>query len=48
MTLFRPQGCKPDGITFSALIAAYEKGGQWVRALKAHENMLMQVIYESC
>ena len=37
------QGCKPDGITYAALIAAYEKGGQWMRALRAHEGMQMQV-----
>lgn len=33
------QGCKPDSITFSALISAYERGGQWRRALKALEQM---------
>lgn len=28
------QGCKPDGITHTALIMAMERGGQWVRALE--------------
>ena len=27
--------CKPDFITFTALVSAYEKGGQWMRALQA-------------
>jgi len=26
--------CKPDFITFTALVSAYEKGGQWMRALQ--------------
>lgn len=37
------QGCKPDGITYSALIAAYSRAGQWRRALKAFELMQQQV-----
>ena len=28
--------CKPDFITFTALVSAYEKGGQWMRALQVH------------
>lgn len=35
-------GCKPDSITYAALISAYEKGGQWRRALKAFEQMQAQ------
>lgn len=27
-------GCKPDAVTFSTLIAAYDKGGQWALALQ--------------
>lgn len=27
------QGCRPDVVTFTALIQAYERGGQWRRAL---------------
>eukprot|EP00983_Pelagomonas_calceolata_P085197 1156505-Pelagomonas_calceolata.AAC.13 len=41
--LLQAQGCKPDSITFSALIAAFEKGGQWRRALKALEQMQVGV-----
>lgn len=28
------QGCRPDGITFSALITAYQRGNQWREALQ--------------
>lgn len=27
-------GCKPDAVTFSTLITAYDKGGQWPLALQ--------------
>ncbi len=30
--------CTPDAVTFTALISAYEKGGQWLRALGAYEQ----------
>ena len=30
--------CKPDFITFTALVSAYEKGGQWMRALQVHHT----------
>jgi pentatricopeptide repeat domain-containing protein 1 len=36
------QGCIPDVVTFTALISAYEKGGQWRRALAAYELMRQQ------
>ena len=36
------QGCTPDVVTFTALISAYEKGGQWRRALAAYELMRQQ------
>lgn len=26
-------GCRPDVVTYTALIAAYERGGKWLRAL---------------
>lgn len=32
----------PDVVTFTALISAYEKGGQWRRALAAYELMRQQ------
>jgi pentatricopeptide repeat protein len=34
------QGCAPDGITYSALITAYDRAGQWRRALGAYDQML--------
>jgi pentatricopeptide repeat protein len=34
-----PQGCKPDSITYSALISAHQRAGQWQRALRAFEAM---------
>jgi len=37
------QGCSPDGITYSALITAFERGGQWRRALSAYAQMSSQV-----
>jgi pentatricopeptide repeat protein len=43
--MLQAQGCKPDSITFSALISAYEKGGQWRRALKALEQMQVVICY---
>lgn len=27
-------GCKPDVVTCTALVTAYERGGQWVKALE--------------
>jgi pentatricopeptide repeat domain-containing protein 1 len=33
------QGCRPDGITFSALITAYQRGNQWREALTAFSHM---------
>lgn len=27
-------GCRPDAVTFSVLIAAYERGGMWGKALQ--------------
>ena len=35
-------GCRPDAVTFSVLIAAYERGGQWRRCLQAFEKMQQQ------
>jgi pentatricopeptide repeat protein len=32
-------GCQPDVVTYTALISAYERGGQWLRALEAFEEM---------
>ena len=32
-------GCRPDAVTYSVLVAAYERGGQWRRALQAWEAM---------
>ena len=36
------QGCTPDVVTYTALISAYEKGGQWRRALGAFDQMRVQ------
>ena len=36
------QGCTPDVVTYTALISAYEKGGQWRRALNAFDQMRSQ------
>jgi pentatricopeptide repeat domain-containing protein 1 len=33
------QGGRPDGITFSALITAYQRGNQWREALQAFSHM---------
>jgi pentatricopeptide repeat protein len=27
-------GCRPDVVTYTALIGAYERGGEWLRALE--------------
>jgi pentatricopeptide repeat domain-containing protein 1 len=35
----RFHNCRPDTVTYSALIGALEKGGQWLRAVKAFEQM---------
>lgn len=32
-------GCRPDVVTYSALISAYNKSGQWHRAARAFEQM---------
>lgn len=32
-------GCRPDVVTYSALISAYNKSGQWHKAVKAFEQM---------
>lgn len=39
MELMQVQGCKPDSVTYSALITTLERGGQWRRTLKAFEAM---------
>jgi pentatricopeptide repeat domain-containing protein 1 len=39
------QGCKPDSITYSALITAYQRAGQWKRALRAFEDMQMEGLH---
>lgn len=36
------QGCAPDVVTYTALISANERGGQWRRALQAYERMILQ------
>ncbi len=33
------QGCRPDGITYSALITSYQRGGRWREALQAFSAM---------
>ena len=33
------QGLTPDVVTYTAVISAYEKGGQWRLALSAYEQM---------
>lgn len=33
-------GCQPDVVTYTALISAYERGGQWLLALEAFEEMV--------
>lgn len=33
------QGLTPDVVTYTAVISAYEKGGQWRLALGAYEQM---------
>ena len=35
-------GCRPDAVTHSVLISAYERGGQWRRCLQAFEMMQQQ------
>lgn len=32
--VLQAEGCRPDSVTYSALISAYEKGGQWRKALE--------------
>jgi pentatricopeptide repeat protein len=38
-------GCKPDVVTYTALVSAYERGGQWVKALEVgcHLDVLKYV-----
>ena len=38
----RHQGCTPDVVSYTALISAYEKGGEWQRTLGAYEQMRLQ------
>jgi pentatricopeptide repeat domain-containing protein 1 len=38
-------GCKPDVVTYTALVSAYERGGQWVRALEVSCRLIM---FELC
>ena len=33
------QGLTPDVVTYTAIISAYEKGGQWRLALSGYEQM---------
>jgi pentatricopeptide repeat protein len=33
-------GCTPDVVTYTSLISAYERGGQWHLALQAFQRML--------
>ncbi len=35
-------GCTPDVVTYTALISAYERGGQWQKALQAFHKMCLQ------
>jgi pentatricopeptide repeat domain-containing protein 1 len=34
------QGCRPDVVTYTALIGAYERAGEWQRAAKSFDHML--------
>lgn len=34
------RGCTPDVVTYTALISALERGGQWQLALEAFQQML--------
>lgn len=36
------QNCKPDSMTYTALLHAFEKGGQWHRAVRIFEQMVQQ------
>lgn len=38
-------GCKPDAVTYSVLIATYERCQQWTAALEAWENMTRNGIH---
>lgn len=38
----RVQGCAPDVVTYTALISANERGGQWRRSLQAYDEMMNQ------
>ena len=41
-------GCRPDAVTYSVLIGAYERGGQWQRALQTFERMQQQHRPDAC
>jgi pentatricopeptide repeat domain-containing protein 1 len=32
-------GCKPDVVTYTALVSAYERGGQWMKALEVGQQL---------
>jgi pentatricopeptide repeat domain-containing protein 1 len=36
------QGCTPDVVTYTALISAFERAGQWQMALRAFQQMCIQ------
>lgn len=36
------QNCTPDVVTYTALISAFERGGQWQLALQAFQQMCAQ------
>ena len=38
----KAQGCTPDVVTYTALITAFDRGGQWHLALQAFEQMCAQ------
>jgi uncharacterized protein HemY len=41
-----PCGCKPDAVTYGILITAYDRAGQWCRALqvRAHPPTLSSAL----
>jgi len=38
----RKHGCRPDAVTYSALISAYSKAGQWHKSVQTFEQMQQQ------
>jgi pentatricopeptide repeat domain-containing protein 1 len=38
----RANNCRPDVVTYTALVTAYERGGQWIKALQAFQQMQQQ------